>query len=148
MAHIHKCGIIHRDLKPENILLDSKKQVKIADFGISTLSSITTHTQNIGTIPYMSPEQLNNDEHYTNKVDVYSFGKLLYFILTRGSIPQTSILDIVSGKGFPIPSKISDFFREMIEACTSFNPNERPSFKELQRQLTSSQYSLFSEEKA
>ncbi|OHT08719.1 hypothetical protein TRFO_04803 [Tritrichomonas foetus] len=98
MKYIHQCGLIHRDLKPENILLDHEKHVKICDFGISTLSSENTHTSFIGTPVYMSPEQHNNDTHYTNKVDVYSFGILLLFMLTNGQMPHIPIIDIIQGK--------------------------------------------------
>ncbi|OHT00182.1 hypothetical protein TRFO_33212 [Tritrichomonas foetus] len=124
MLHLHEIGIIHRDLKPENILLDSENHVKICDFGLSTVSSETTHTGGIGTLAYMSPEILNEEEHYTNKVDVYSFGIVLYFILTQGSLPKLSIAKISRGQRIPIPSTIDDFYRTIIEKCLSSYPND------------------------
>ncbi|OHT05946.1 hypothetical protein TRFO_26160 [Tritrichomonas foetus] len=135
MSYIHQCGIIHRDLKPENILLDSDKHVKICDFGVSTLSSDSTHTGGVGTLVYMSPEQLNNEVHYTNKIDVYAFGIVLYFLLTRGSIPAISISNISQGKSIPLPSDINDFYRTMIERCLSFDPKNRPPFSELSKYI-------------
>ncbi|OHT16207.1 hypothetical protein TRFO_13366 [Tritrichomonas foetus] len=138
MSYIHERGLIHRDLKPENILLDSENHVKICDFRISTLSSDTSHTGGIGTLAYMSPEQLNGDKHYTNKVDVYAFGIILYFILTNGSIPNISVGDIVKGKQIHLPTRIPDFYRRMIKKCLSFAPKDRPDFSELHILLSSS----------
>ncbi|OHS99329.1 hypothetical protein TRFO_34234 [Tritrichomonas foetus] len=137
MIHIHQCGIIHRDLKPENILLDSNKHVKISDFGISTISSDTTHTKGVGTLAYMSPEQLNEDEHYTNKIDVYSFGILLYFILTNGTTPKLSIAGIARGDKIVIPSSIPSFYQILIEKCLSFDPDQRPSFVDIRKSILS-----------
>ncbi|OHS99580.1 hypothetical protein TRFO_33953 [Tritrichomonas foetus] len=131
MLYLHKKGIIHRDLKPENILLDSEKHVKICDFGLCTISNETIHTQGVGTLAYMSPEILNNEEHYTEKIDVYSFGIVLYFILTQGSLPQLSIAKITQGYEIPIPTNINPFYRTIIEQCLSFEYKNRPTFLEL-----------------
>ncbi|OHT13876.1 hypothetical protein TRFO_15901 [Tritrichomonas foetus] len=136
MSYIHQCGIIHRDLKPENILLDADKHVKISDFGISAISSETTHTAGIGTLAYMSPEQLNDEVHYSNKIDVYAFGILLYFILTGGSLPKLSIAKIAQGQKISIPSTINDFYRNMMDKCLSYDPNDRPTFSELQKMFS------------
>ncbi|OHS96962.1 CAMK family protein kinase [Tritrichomonas foetus] len=62
MSYLHSRGIIHRDLKPENILIDSSKHVKICDFCLCTTMNEHTHTQGIGTLSYMSPELLNENE--------------------------------------------------------------------------------------
>ncbi|OHS94681.1 hypothetical protein TRFO_39151 [Tritrichomonas foetus] len=136
MLYIHQRGIIHRDLKPENILLDAEKHVKISDFGISTLSSYTIHTTGVGTLTYMSPEQLNGDVHYSNKVDVYAFGILLYFILTKGSTPKVSVGNVAMGKKFEIPPMIGEFYVNIIGKCLEFDPNKRPSFSKLYRKIT------------
>ncbi|OHT06153.1 hypothetical protein TRFO_25954 [Tritrichomonas foetus] len=135
MSHLHQKGIIHRDLKPENILLDSENHVKICDFELSTISTETTHTGGVGTLLFMAPEILNEEEHYTNKVDVYSFGIVLYFILSHSSLPKLSIGKIAQGHEIPIPSNINSFYREIISQCLSFQPNDRPSFSKLSQKI-------------
>ncbi|OHT00355.1 hypothetical protein TRFO_33000 [Tritrichomonas foetus] len=88
---------IHPDLKIENILLDSEKHVKTCVFDISTLSLNNQINNNSGTYGYISPEQILNQES-TFKIDVYSFGILLYYIIMKGN---------------NIPNPISQVFRNI-----------------------------------
>lgn len=88
----HGRGIVHRDLKPDNILVSEDGSPKIIDFGVArALGSDqevtriqTTHGQLVGTLPYMSPEQLSGDpERIDTRSDVYALGVVLYQLLTR-----------------------------------------------------------------
>ncbi len=73
----HEKGIIHRDIKPENILIDGKGRVKIVDFGLARIKNvsrdITKQGSTLGTIKYMSPEQVRN-EKVDQRSDIWSLG--------------------------------------------------------------------------
>lgn len=90
MKYIHFKKIIHRDIKPSNILIASDGIVRISDFGISKLMSTRDQsmTLGIGSQKYMAPEIINEEDHYDEKVDVYSFGVLVFFILSQGKLPK------------------------------------------------------------
>ena len=98
LIEAHARGIIHRDIKPENILLTHRGRVKLVDFGLAkTVSrqpgkggataaeSLTESGTVMGTLSYMSPEQLRG-EHLDERTDIFSFGIVLYEIVT-GNLP-------------------------------------------------------------
>ena len=91
VEHAHQRGVIHRDLKPGNILVEETGQPKILDFGVARLvgsdSQPTCQTdlgQLIGTLAYMSPEQVTGDPSaLDSRSDVYAMGVILYELLAR-----------------------------------------------------------------
>ena len=89
--HAHERKIIHRDLKPGNILIDPEGVPHVTDFGLATVVEARKRVKDpdmlIGTLPYMTPEQLSNRaQPLTAAVDVWSLGAILYQLLT-GRVP-------------------------------------------------------------
>lgn len=96
VQHAHQKGVIHRDLKPSNILVTREGRPKVLDFGVARLadaeqSEMTYHTaagQLVGTLPYMSPEQVGGDPNdLDTRSDVYALGVILYEMLS-GRLPH------------------------------------------------------------
>lgn len=89
LDYAHCRGVVHRDIKPSNILLTHQRNIKITDFGIARIVKDTmtrvSRLAKAGTIAYMSPEQLLG-KTVDGRSDIYSFGVMLYELLT-GSLP-------------------------------------------------------------
>jgi serine/threonine protein kinase len=84
----HQSGVIHRDIKPSNILLDQNGHAYITDFGIALVAGAERFTRlsrsgsAVGTPEYMSPEQIATPDDIDHRTDVYSFGCVLYEMLS------------------------------------------------------------------
>ena len=155
LEEAHKRGIIHRDLKPSNIMLTSDGHVKVMDFGLakrvgseeapnqevkltsvtklgSTLTSLTQHGSIQGTVPYMSPEQLEGKE-VDARSDIFSLGIILYEMSTgrrpfQGDTQITLIASILRDA----PHSIVEFGEDLperldtiIKCCMEKDPIQR-----------------------
>ncbi len=90
LAAAHAAGFVHRDIKPENVLISDDGRVKVADFGLArameTSEQSITHGVIIGTVAYLSPEQVERGEA-DGRSDIYAAGILLYEMIT-GALPH------------------------------------------------------------
>lgn len=81
IAHCHRNGVAHRDIKPDNVMFDSRQRLKLADFGSAEWCGEGRGMKGVvGTPYYVAPEVLSGNE-YTEKVDVWSAGVILYVML-------------------------------------------------------------------
>ncbi|KAI8816726.1 kinase-like domain-containing protein [Fimicolochytrium jonesii] len=102
VEYLHQLEIIHRDLKPENFLLTKDhKTLKLSDFGLARAAGIENFTTVCGTPAYIAPEILKGTGRYDGRVDIYSLGAILYFMLS-GEIPP-------DGASQQSPSTMSQF---------------------------------------
>lgn len=91
-------------------------------------------TADIGTVSYMAPE-IYDHLNYNEKVDVYSFGVLFFFVLNNCDISRIKIGDILRGKKIEIPENFTDLAKKIIYSCLLFDANDRPSFEEILQEL-------------
>ncbi|KGN64468.1 uncharacterized protein LOC101217445 isoform X1 [Cucumis sativus] len=147
MEYLHSKNIVHFDLKCDNLLVNLKDPFrpicKVGDFGLSKIKRNTLVTGGVrGTLPWMAPELLNgSSSKVSEKVDVFSFGIVLWEILT-GEEPYANmhygaiIGGIVNNTlRPPVPSFCDPDWRLLMEQCWSPDPVARPSFTDIARRL-------------
>jgi tRNA A-37 threonylcarbamoyl transferase component Bud32 len=137
LKYLHEYGIIHRDLKPQNILvkkIGNNYVYKIADFGLSKVMGFNeTANDCLGTI-YFSPPELIRKKKYNNKVDVWSLGIILFFLI-YGTIPFADEVDTKTIARricfeeivFPKHRNVSNECNDILVKCLSKNSEERVS---------------------
>ncbi|KAK3010145.1 hypothetical protein RJ639_011802 [Escallonia herrerae] len=147
MEYLHSKNIVHFDLKCDNLLVNlkdpSRPICKVGDFGLSKIKRNTLVSGGVrGTLPWMAPELLNGSSNkVSEKVDVFSFGIVLWEILTceepYANMHYGAIIGgIVSNTLRPtIPSQCDPEWRRLMEQCWAPKPAVRPSFTEITRRL-------------
>ncbi|KZV16058.1 hypothetical protein F511_26187 [Dorcoceras hygrometricum] len=137
MEYLHSQGVIHRDLKSNNLLLNDEMRVKVADFGTSCLETQSKETKgNMGTYRWMAPEMIK-EKPYTRKVDVYSFGIVLWELTTallpfQGMTPVQAAFAVADkDERPPLPASCQPALAHLIKRCWAANPSKRPDFSEI-----------------
>jgi eukaryotic-like serine/threonine-protein kinase len=142
LAATHEERIVHRDLKPANLFLLGDGRLKILDFGVAKLLPPVRHPgtgsasgprtetgANLGTVPYMSPEQVRG-QHADSRSDVFAFGAILHEMLS-GSPPFSGPSDVEIGYAIvnedppPLPDVIPQPLRAVVRRCLAKRPEDR-----------------------
>lgn len=143
LSAAHSAGIIHRDLKPENIFLASEDRVKILDFGLArfdrqvpqqevtstpTISRQTVPNTVLGTVPYMSPEQVRGDPT-DFRTDLFSLGSVIYEMVTGkpAFLRETSAetMTAILKEDPPPPQNIPPELTRIVLHCLNKKPENR-----------------------
>ena len=135
LSSAHNKGVVHRDIKPENIMVDEHDNIKVMDFGLARVKgtkNLTKEGQIVGTMPYMSPEQIQYGEA-DERSDLFSFGIVLYEMLTgvhpfKGEYEQATWFNLVNNNPDPpssIRSEIPPGIEDVVFRCLEKKSDKR-----------------------
>jgi eukaryotic-like serine/threonine-protein kinase len=141
LSAAHAKGIIHRDLKPENIFISADGQIKVLDFGLARITSVSTSPGSslltatvattpgtiLGTLAYMSPEQVRGDASEAAS-DIFSLGAMLYEMATRKpafSRPSPAETMAAILKDTPPRITASSDLDRIVSRCLAKEPRDR-----------------------
>jgi serine/threonine protein kinase/CRISPR/Cas system CSM-associated protein Csm2 small subunit len=134
MSHLHAANVIHASLKPKNIILDKDMNAVVKDYGFLDIKDSLSPDD--VEPAYMAPEYLAG-ETYTEKIDVYSYGMLMYELFTKrppwaGMSSDQIVGEVREKLNRPqIPDAIPPVFERLIRACWASSPAERPTFQKI-----------------
>uniref|UniRef100_A0A7S2LZJ5 Protein kinase domain-containing protein n=1 Tax=Zooxanthella nutricula TaxID=1333877 RepID=A0A7S2LZJ5_9DINO len=138
--HTREPPVVHRDIKGANILVDLSFCMKLADFGCSKRSSVTTSFTILGSVPWMAPEVIQQQDGHGRKADIWSVGCTLIEMASAEKPWGEKVFDnfmfAMSHIGLsdalpPIPHAVSHSCRELIASCIRRKPQDRPSAADL-----------------
>ncbi len=127
LRYLHRKHVIHRDIKPENILVGIHGEIKISDFGWSVHAPNNRRNTLCGTLDYLPPEMVKSgskDNWYTEKVDLWSLGVLMYeFLVGEAPFEDTPVMTHkrIARADMTIPEWVSKEAKDLIKkVCFSF----------------------------
>ncbi|KAJ1480855.1 aurora A complexed with an inhibitor discovered through site-directed dynamic tethering [Baffinella frigidus] len=134
LLYCHEKNVIHRDIKPENLLVDSKGEVKIADFGWSVHAPSSKRHTLCGTLDYLPPEMVEGQAH-DKSVDIWSLGVLAYEFLV-GSPPfeaqgHSETYRRIAKVDLKFPAFVSKGAQDLISKLLVKDPKQRMSLSEV-----------------
>lgn len=138
VEYCHRNLVVHRDLKPENLLLDSKYNVKIADFGLSNVMRDGHLLKtSCGSPNYAAPEVISGKLYAGPEVDVWSCGVILYALLC-GSLPFDdenipNLFKKIKGGIYTLPSHLSAAARDLIPRLLVVDPMKRMTISQIRQ---------------
>ncbi|KAF2877506.1 serine/threonine-protein kinase-like protein [Massariosphaeria phaeospora] len=140
LKYLHRKHVMHRDIKPENILVGIHGEIKLADFGWSCHAPNNRRNTMCGTLDYLPPEMLRGgggkDNFYSEKVDLWSLGVLMYeFLIGEAPFEDTQPMTqrkIVRGE-YSVPSFVSSEARDLIKRLLVLDPEKRIALEEVER---------------
>lgn len=149
LGHAHAHGVIHRDVKPANLLLDEHGRVKVSDFGIARSAAgakLTCTGTTLGTVQYMSPEQLEAPESVDHRTDLYAAAAVLYQLLagnppfageTYSQVLRARLVDPVPPNLRARRPDLDPRLAEIVERALALDPAMRPAGAEVLRRSLS-----------
>ena len=138
LSYCHRFNICHRDLKPENILLDSRRNIKLADFGMAALQPAGRWLNtSCGSPHYAAPEIIYGKPYRGDKADIWSVGIILYAML-NGFLPfdggdLTNTLKLVKKGEYFLPPTLSIEASDLIQRILQKRPEDRITMAEIWR---------------
>ena len=141
LNYLHHRKILHRDLKSTNVLVDAHGVAKLADFGLSKAQAagVQSIQERSTAVQWQAPECFSRHGFYTEASDIYSFGVLLWEIVT-GKSPSPVEREALpyyakTGQREKIPAHVPPALAKLIKACWEIEPKKRPDLKEIMEQL-------------
>eukprot|EP00123_Amoebidium_parasiticum_P013343 comp21903_c0_seq2/m.31439 comp21903_c0_seq2/g.31439 ORF comp21903_c0_seq2/g.31439 comp21903_c0_seq2/m.31439 type:complete len:397 (-) comp21903_c0_seq2:888-2078(-) len=154
MAYLEEHNFIHRDLAARNVLVNNDNQCKVADFGLARVVNLGSNNDDDDSqgfysahagakfpVKWTAPEAAMYNR-FTIKSDVWSFGVLLYEMVTNGSNPypgmtnQGVLEEVNKGYRMPCPDKCPDYVYKIMLDCWKATPEDRPTFDSLASKLS------------